>query len=360
MIVARAPGKLFVAGEYAVLHPGEPAVLVAVDRYLTVELEPAAHEGRVVSTAAGHAPLVWRRAPSGRGIVRDVAVFDHVLAALDIVEQLRAELGIPPRYCDLTVGSELQDAGGTKYGLGSSAAIAVATIAALDEFYDLGLTRTERFRLALLAVTEVSPEASGGDLAASSFGGWIRYTAPDRAALRAHRAVHGVASALRSTAWERCSIRRLPTPDQHTLLVGWTGMPASTARFVDVAGGGDRIGGDRSFILASRGATDALADAIAADDPAALDAIREGRRILRELGAATGIRIETPELADLCDAAERHGAAAKPSGAGGGDCGVALTGRDADRGGILRAWEDHGIRPLRLAVHPAEGSIDAD
>ena len=32
MIETRAPGKLFIAGEYAVVEPGEPSVLVAVDR----------------------------------------------------------------------------------------------------------------------------------------------------------------------------------------------------------------------------------------------------------------------------------------------------------------------------------------
>jgi phosphomevalonate kinase len=41
----------------------------------------------------------------------------------------------------------------------------------------------ERFRLALLATIHVAPKASGGDLAASTFGGWIAYTAPDRARL---------------------------------------------------------------------------------------------------------------------------------------------------------------------------------
>ncbi len=35
-VVRRAPGKLFVAGEYAVVDAGNPAILVAVDRYITV------------------------------------------------------------------------------------------------------------------------------------------------------------------------------------------------------------------------------------------------------------------------------------------------------------------------------------
>ena len=31
-----APGKLFIVGEYAVLEPGHPAILVAVDRLVSV------------------------------------------------------------------------------------------------------------------------------------------------------------------------------------------------------------------------------------------------------------------------------------------------------------------------------------
>src|SRR5699024_11798407 len=88
--------------------------------------------------------------------------------------------------------SELEDTGGRKFGLGSSAAVTVAMIAALDEFYTLGLTQLERFKLALLATIAVSPRASGGDLAASTFGGWIRYTSPDRSALAEHLRSHGV------------------------------------------------------------------------------------------------------------------------------------------------------------------------
>ena len=36
MIEASAPGKLYIAGEYAVVEPGHPAILVAVDQFITV------------------------------------------------------------------------------------------------------------------------------------------------------------------------------------------------------------------------------------------------------------------------------------------------------------------------------------
>ena len=75
MIRAKAPGKLYIAGEYAVVEPGQPAVLVAVDRYLTVHLEVgvAASVGRVHSSAYERGPLVWaREQDGGRIVVADV------------------------------------------------------------------------------------------------------------------------------------------------------------------------------------------------------------------------------------------------------------------------------------------------
>ena len=50
-IQATAPGKLFIAGEYAVVTPGQPALIAAVNRYLTVDLTPSLEEvGTIYST----------------------------------------------------------------------------------------------------------------------------------------------------------------------------------------------------------------------------------------------------------------------------------------------------------------------
>ncbi|MDN6747381.1 MAG: phosphomevalonate kinase, partial [Brevibacterium sp.] len=268
MIETRAPGKLFVAGEYAVVEPGQPAVLVAVDRYITVRLSESCDVGRIHSSEYGKAPLVWVREAEGNSIVVDHRPTDYVLSAIDVVEELRAEIGTPPRYFDLDISSELDDASGRKFGLGSSGAVTTATIAALDEFYTLGLTRTERFKLALLATIAVAPNASCGDIAASTFGGWIRFTSPDREALGLHRQVHGVASALACREWEGSGANRLTPPDSLQLLVGWTGSPASTERLVKRV----RIPGTaapqpyESFTADSRACVDALVASFEADD----------------------------------------------------------------------------------------------
>src|SRR5699024_7175498 len=178
MIETRAPGKLYIAGEYAVVSPGQPAVLVAVDRCIAVRLTESEGAGRIHSSEYGQAPLVWRREQDGEAIILEHRPADYVLSAIAAVEELRAARGAAPRYFDLNISSELDDADGRKFGLGSSGAVTVATIAALNRFYSLGLTPTERFKLALLATIAISPNASGGDLAASTFGGWIRYSSP--------------------------------------------------------------------------------------------------------------------------------------------------------------------------------------
>mgnify|MGYP002652440554 CR=1 FL=1 len=63
----RAPGKLYVAGEYAVVEPGHRAVLVAVDRFITVTVspvhDPGRRSGRIASSLYAGGPRSWRRRP---------------------------------------------------------------------------------------------------------------------------------------------------------------------------------------------------------------------------------------------------------------------------------------------------------
>lgn len=362
MIEARVPGKLYIAGEYAVVEPGEPAVLVAIDRYLTARLTRASGAGRVHSTVYGRSPLTWVRSRETGRIVHEREQRDYVFSAIETIEALCAERGIAPRYFDLEIVSELDDDSGRKYGLGSSGAVTVAVVAVLNEFYELQLTQEERCKLALLATIEISPRASGGDLAASTFGGWIRYVSPDRAALRRYRASHGVQAALASEdAWSGFSVTPLPSPDKLQLLVGWTGSPASTDQLVAEVRGPERtVTADapgETFVSSSRARVTELVAGIMNEDPAAaINAVHGARRLLQQLGSDTSITIETDHLRRLCDAAEAHGAAGKPSGAGGGDCGIALVPTGGDFDGILREWASNDILRLPVSVASARPS----
>lgn len=360
MIEVRSPGKLFIAGEYAVVEPGHPAVLIAVDRCVTVKLEPSEHEGRVFSEQYGRAPVIWRRDHRGIVIGAEDRPLDHVLSAIRVVESLVAELGIAPRFSTLSITSELDDADGRKFGLGSSAAVTVATIRALDEFYRLDLSRTQILKLAILSTVDVNPSASGGDVAASVFGGWLRYSSPDRLHVRDVRRRAGVLAALRDP-WQGLELDRLAPPTSLRLLVGWTGKPASTARLVDELQSRKwaETAHYTDFLAESRIAVDALSRSLDDDRPEqVLAAIHAARRTLVALGSDAGMDIETDALRALCDIVDGVGGAAKSSGAGGGDCGIALLDRSTAVPEIERRWSAAGIERLPLTVHRPTGSID--
>ncbi|MGW2047371.1 phosphomevalonate kinase [Streptomyces sp. NPDC001858] len=363
-VVRHAPGKLFVLGEYAVVEPGNQAVLVAVDRRVTVTVTRPAGPGVELSSDLG--PRGERRrwrdgrlVPYGADGERDGhAGLAHVTSAIETVARLLAERDLPAPEFGVSVESGLHD-DGAKYGLGSSGAVTAATVAAVAAFCGLTLSEEERFRLALLATAEIDPKGSGGDLAASTWGGWIAYRSPDRAAAAALARTRGVTEALRAP-WPGFAVRRLPAPEGLALEVGWTGTPASTTALVAELHRRPWRGtaAHRRFVSAT---ADAVRTAIAAlergDGPGLLEQIRRARQELALLDDEVALGVFTPRLTALCEAAEALGGAAKPSGAGGGDCGIALLDAAApqDIARLRERWASVGVKPLPIRP-AAEGT----
>lgn len=360
-LVRRAPGKLYVAGEYAVVEPGNPAILVAVDRYLTVTVTGRTEKGVGITSDLGPrgVDFRWR---DGRlvsyGTERERGAgkgLTHVTAAIETVARLLVERGVPAPAFSVSVESGLHD-NGTKYGLGSSGAVTVATLSAVAAFCGLTLSDEERFRLALLAAAGIDPRGSGGDLAASTWGGWIEYRAPDRSAVLALARDRGVEEALR-VPWPGFRVRRLPAPTGLSWEVGWTGTPASTEALVSDLHQRPWRGTEahHRFVPAT---TACVRTAISAlergDGEELLDQVRQARRELALLDEEVALGIFTPRLTALCEAAEALGGAAKPSGAGGGDCGIALldAGAPQDTTRLRELWSAAGVVPLPIRTAP--------
>ena len=363
-VVSRAPGKLYIAGEYAVVEPGHRAVLVAVNRFITLRVTPCSPAGGYAGTIrsrlydTGSRP--WRHRPQD-GLAEAVGGDDdYVISAIRVVEALVAEGGGRLGSFNLGISSELDEADGRKLGLGSSAAVTVATVRAVAGFYGLSLDDSRVYKLAMLASDAVQPIGSGGDIAASAVTGWVDYASPDRVWLRRARQraqARGGTGDLLESDWPGLCLRRLPVPSVR-LQVGWTGAPASTPALVaDVQ---TRSHGADDYTVFLRDSQDCLARLITAieDDDAAriMRQIARNRALLAGLSRIGGRTIETTELARLVEIALEHGAAAKSSGAGGGDCGIALCPPATDLVALRAAWETAGIRPLDLSVYSQDSS----
>ncbi|WP_329537896.1 phosphomevalonate kinase (plasmid) [Streptomyces sp. NBC_01450] len=358
-VVRRAPGKLFVAGEYAVVDSGNPAILVAVDRYVTVTVSGSHTPGVVISSDLATHP-VRRRWHEGRltadgaqggGRPRGGPV--HVLSAVETVAGLLAERGLPVPELELSVVSTLHE-DGRKFGLGSSGAVTVASVAAVAAYCGLELSRADVYRLALLATARIDPKGSGGDLAASTWGGWLLYSAPDRGFVLDLARERGIEAALRAP-WPGFAVRPLPSPAGLSLQVGWTGNPASTASLVSDLHRRTWRGtaSHRRFVATTTDVVHAVTGALeSGDGPGLLHQIRRARLELARLDDEVGLGVFTDELRALCDAAEGAGGAAKPSGAGGGDCGIALLDAAApqDISYVRQRWAAAGVLPLPVRV----------
>lgn len=344
-----APGKLYVAGEYAVVTPGQPAILIAVDRYVTVTVTDA----QPAATAAPTASLLAY--DHGVAAATDNTFgTDYALAAWLLMDTLRAERGLKRIPADLHFASTLRSENGEKYGLGSSGAVTMAVVTAFNELYDFGLSVTDKIKLGLLASIEISPNSSGGDLAAGALGGWVYYQAPDRANLaRVLRDGVSVTEAMTGPAWDPMRARRIPTPADVQVLIGWTGSPAETDQLVTQATtNGNGMDWEQDFLRPSAANVTSLLEALADENfPLIHASMHTGRALLSHMAEHTATLVETPQLTTLIETAEAlEGVSAKTSGAGGGDCGIVLAEPWIDPTGVYATWRDHGIQPLDLTV----------
>lgn len=432
---ASAPGKLYIAGEYAVVD-GAAAIVAAVNRFVTVTVDDenllkkdetavkndanlsknstfygSTFYGSIASEAENYKPLIWSRARNGKSIVIETSAtastaspeslasspsnieeiiksYSYVLSAMRVVDAYAIEFGstfILPSY-NLRISSELYDAkSGRKFGLGSSAAVTVAAVRALCEFYKLNLSIQNICKLALIASSLVKKSGSGGDVAASVYGGWIMYRAYDRdwlsAELELVKSGDSSFGKLLRKKWPRLEIKRLDIRSDIKLLVGWTGSPASSAELVSSvkssAGCGTSTGSGANDTLSAPSLSapqlftykyfcaksEALVQRLIftlenGDLVGAANGFACARQLLKDLSALTGTVIETPQLTRLIEDALIFDVPAKTSGAGGGDCGIALLySTDKARIDCVKcAWKDNKIRPLNINVAKINGT----
>lgn len=293
MTRARAPGKLVLSGAYAVLD-GAPALVAAVDRYA---LADSAREATFLT--------------------------EEVAAALAAGALRRA-----PWFDASPLRTPMPDGSTRKLGLGSSAAILVASLGAMAEGSTAELDLVAIERAALLAHRAAQGGGSGIDVATSVRGG----------VLACRRAADGA-----------LSVRAAALPEGLVLTVFASRFSASTSELVAKVRA-LRAAEPSTYARLLGASAEAAEEAASTRSAAAfVDAVRRQHRALGELGDRAGAAIRTPELARLALRAEAEGAAFGPSGAGGGDvcfhAGLAAPSRE-----LLAAAEAEGLFLVELSV----------
>jgi phosphomevalonate kinase len=218
--------------------------------------------------------------------------------------------------------------GERKLGLGRSAATIAAAVTARRALAGRSLDAAAILDDALTANARFQEgQGSGADVAASVYG--------------------GVVAAERRDA--RLAVARHALPEGLHVVAGWTGESAATTPLVAAF-----ASMPSPAVLPDLAATarDAVAAIAAGDRGGLCGAVERAGDLLARFGDETGLPIVTPALRRLIDVARRAGAAVKPSGAGGGDCGIAIAQTPAVAAAVRAAWRDAGILPLDVVPAP--------
>ena len=148
MVTCSAPGKIYLFGEHAVVY-GENAICCAVDLRTRVQVE-LDDSIRIVSVLGK------------TGI--DFETHPYVSAVIERMREFASIKGVSIKIeSDIPVGS----------GVGSSAAVTVATIAALNHMFDCNLTLEEIAKLGHEIEIQVQGAASPTDTYVSTMGGVV-------------------------------------------------------------------------------------------------------------------------------------------------------------------------------------------
>lgn len=346
----KVPGKLMIAGEYAILEAYQRSIVMAVDRFVYATIK-SSNENLISLPKLNLENLTWIIKDEKIHIVTDDKRVNFVENAMNIAYRYVIEQRQPFTKFDLSINSELDDESGIKYGLGSSAAVVTAVVKAVLEKHKMDYTPKLLFKLAAIAHVQSQGSGSGADVAASSFGGMVAYTSFQAEWLKKEINSPTSVTGLVEKDWPFFSIEPTSLPDDIHMMVGWTGNPASTKDFIKQINKLKDINQDsyEKFIRQSSEAVDLIMEGIKAKDSRlVLNGVISNRKALADLGAHAEASIETPLLKKLSDIAEQHGGAGKPSGAGGGDCGIAFF---ADRESMKQvdiAWERIRIKTLNF------------
>lgn len=280
-MLAQAPGKIVLSGAYSVFE-GAPAIVTAVNRY-------------VVADATRPATFVT----------------PELAAALESCPYETA-----PWFDASALRRENQ-----KLGLGSSAAIVTACLAAI-ELRNSGFLKDPDLRDAVFSsALEAHQRAQGGgsgiDVASAAYGGTITALSTDQG----------------------LEINPVDIPSDLHIGVWFSGKPASTQnllRCVRSLYESDPQAASRLIAAQALAAEGAARAFRLGDTPGFIAFTSRQRECLDALGIAADCTIVTPETRELDYLARREGGAVLPSGAGGGDIAI-FVGKAPPSLGLLAA-----------------------
>jgi mevalonate kinase len=298
-----APGKLMLLGEHAVVY-NRPCLVTAVDQRMRAAvkfLDSDDFELEAPDVSVSGYKKAFK--DLGRGDIPKGAKFVEI-AVKNFAEKYPLKSGIR-----VETHSEFS----SQFGFGSSSASTVCIIKALSILLSLNLSKKEIFDLAFKTVLDIQGKGSGFDVAAAVFGGTLYFVTGGKVI-------------------EPLPVFTLP------LVVGYSGVKADTVTLINKVKEsftGKEVMLEEIYNGIKKLVEEAKTAVLKSDWQKFGDLMNQNQKYLQELG------VSIPKLDDMINISLTAGAyGAKLSGAGGGDCMIAVCPKDKEfsvKAGIVQA-----------------------
>jgi len=323
-VVATAPGKVTLFGEHAVVY-GEPAIVTAINKRLEVEVTERKDDLlkiRIVNLPLTDITIIFRdKRRIGAELSSEKAekAVAYIKKAIELTSRHIGEY----RGVNITVRSDMP----VSAGLGTSAAVSVATITAYSTLLGKKLSLEEIARLGYLTELGVQGAASPMDTSITTYGGSL-YIKP--------------------TEGGAPIIRKVELPPNMKVVIGYVPRTSTTKELVAEV---KELKSTFPVLIEN------IMKTIGELTERALDALkREDLKSLGKLmdinhGLLSSLGVSTRELDIMVYAAREAGAlGAKLTGAGGGGCIIAIVPRDKLEN-VISAIEVVGGRAFAAEVN---------
>jgi mevalonate kinase len=310
------PGKLMLFGEHSVVY-NRPCIVAAVDQRFVVEVERI-KEREMIVQAAGVGIYDYRKKLDDLGETR-------ITKELSFVEVVVREFY--KKHPNGGIRIETKNHFSSEHGFGSSAAVTVGLSKALHEMCGIKMSNKQLFNFCYEVVLKVQGVGSGFDIAAALYGGVLRFVTGGK------------------------EIKPLKFGDL-PIVVGYSGVKADTPTLVRQVAERKRRNSkkiEKCFDEITEIVKEAEGELLKGNWQKAGELMNENQVRLKELG------VSSVELDRLIKASIKAGAyGAKLSGAGGGDCMLAVVDKQ-NRVAVEKAIEVAGGEVMKVKLG-AEGA----
>lgn len=323
--IVKTGGKLYIAGEYSVLTPNQSAIIKNIDIFMQSEIK-FSEKYSIYSDMYDYSVT----------LEEDDENYSLITETVKTVNEYLQLKGVDIQPFNMKITGKMEK-NGKKYGIGSSGSVTVLTVKAMAKLYSYNISSEELFKLSSYVLLKRGDNGSMGDIACISYENLVMYTSFDRNLIK-EKMENSSLVEIMNLEWGY-KIEKIHCPEKYEFLVGWTGIPSISGKMIIEV----KNSINKEFLEKSEEIVRNLKNGIEQGNKKIIsENVEENSKLLKMMHE----KIYSWKLLELVESAEGLDICAKSSGAGGGDCGIAISFNRNDTEKLLERWESRGIELL--------------